>query len=472
MAPVCGCSAVWQPHSGPQHRFITTSATEVLYGGAAGGGKSAGLIAIPLRWLAQKNFLALVLRRDTTQLGDLIAKGRDLYPLLDGKSRSDGASVWWTFPSGARVWFTHCLRADDVARFDGYEISVALFDELTHFEESQYLKIRARIRSPNPAIPAYARSTTNPGGAGHAWVFARWAPWLDPECKVPGLPDRIDESGAKLPPMPSGAVLHYIRDGETDLWVPKGTLDADGNKAQGRTFIAARLDDNPSIDSSYKATLNDLDRVRRAQLKDGNWLVSYSSGSLFQRHWFDIVEAAPAEIVARIRYWDRAATEPHATNKDPDWTRGLKLAKARGGLWYVEDVASIRARPFAVSALIRQTAILDGPDCRIGIEQDPGQAGVAEAEDYVRLLAGFHVSTPRPTGDKVTRAGPVSAQAEAKNIKLVKGHWNRAFLDELEVFPTPGIHDDQVDALSGGFNSLAEPSDAERLAAMLSGMRR
>jgi predicted phage terminase large subunit-like protein len=87
------------------------------------------------------------------------------------------------------------------------------------------------------------------------------------------------------------------------------------------------------------------------------------------------------------------------------------------------------------------------------LEQDPGQAGVAEVDYYIRALAGYAVRANVVTKNKETRARPVSAQAEAGNVKLVRGPWNEAFLRELENFPE-GTHDDQVDALSGAFNNL------------------
>ncbi|MGZ3478309.1 MAG: phage terminase large subunit, partial [Polyangiales bacterium] len=98
----------------------------------------------------------------------------------------------------------------------------------------------------------------------------------------------------------------------------------------------------------------------------------------------------------------------------------------------------------------------DGKIVQIGIEQDPGQAGVFEADAYVRALAGFSIRKVRPTGDKVTRAKPASAQCEARNVKLLRGAWNPTFLAELEAFPD-GAHDDQVDSFSGGFSMVAAP---------------
>ena len=101
-----------------------------------------------------------------------------------------------------------------------------------------------------------------------------------------------------------------------------------------------------------------------------------------------------------------------------------------------------------------QTAQMDGTACQIRLPQDPGQAGKAQANDLTRMLSGFNVRAEPISGDKSVRAFPLAAQVNAGNIKLVKGTWNKAYLEELRTFPM-GVHDDQVDATSDGFNSLA-----------------
>jgi predicted phage terminase large subunit-like protein len=172
-------------------------------------------------------------------------------------------------------------------------------------------------------------------------------------------------------------------------------------------------------------------------------------GSFFQRSWFEIVEAVPAHATTRrYRGWDRAATEGAG-----DWTAGVKIA-THGGSYYIEDVVRCRHGPGDRDKLIRQTAVLDGPETRIVGEQEPGASGVDQAQAFVRLLAGFSVSVKPSSGSKIVRADPLASQAKAGNVKLLKGPWNAAFLDELCQFPL-GAHDDQVDAASLAFNALA-----------------
>jgi len=172
-----------------------------------------------------------------------------------------------------------------------------------------------------------------------------------------------------------------------------------------------------------------------------------AGGGLFKREWFEIVDAVPAGV-KRARGWDKAGTDLNG-----DWTAGVKMAKSKDGLYYVEDVKRAQLSSGKRNALIKQTASLDGTGCRIRIEQEPGSGGKESAEISVRELAGYIVVVKPSTGDKVTRARPLAIQAEAGNVKLVRGPWNAQFIDELTVFPN-GSNDDQVDGASSAFNEL------------------
>jgi predicted phage terminase large subunit-like protein len=175
-----------------------------------------------------------------------------------------------------------------------------------------------------------------------------------------------------------------------------------------------------------------------------------AEGGMFRREWFDVVQAAPA-TARRVRYWDKAGTEG-----DGDYTAGVLLAVDGDGMYYVCDVARGQWSALQRERVIRQTAEMDGTGVPVWVEQEPGSGGKESAQATIRALAGFTVRAERVTGDKATRAMPLAAQCEARNVKLVRGAWNGAFLDELTVFPQ-GKHDDQVDALSGAFAKLARP---------------
>lgn len=172
-------------------------------------------------------------------------------------------------------------------------------------------------------------------------------------------------------------------------------------------------------------------------------------GGLFKRSWFEIVGAAPADA-KRVRAWDLAAS----TGVKADWTAGVKMSRDTQGIFYVEHVARDRCSPADVESTIRQCAATDTAATAIRLPQDPGQAGKAQAQTLVRMLAGYDVKATPVTGSKEVRATPAAAQAEAGNVKIVAGAWNDAFLEEVCTFPT-GSHDDQVDAFADALNDLA-----------------
>ncbi|MBB3607333.1 phage terminase large subunit [Rhizobium sp. BK602] len=175
------------------------------------------------------------------------------------------------------------------------------------------------------------------------------------------------------------------------------------------------------------------------------------SGGLFQRGDFEIVDAVPA-AAKRCRAWDFAASKARP-GRQPDWTVGLRMAEV-GGIFYVETIARGRWSPAEVERNLKNMATQDGPMVTIRMPQDPGAAGKADAGTKIKLLAGFPIKVLPITGDKATRAKPASAQAEAGNIRLLRGDWNEAFLDEICAFPNAQF-DDQVDAFADALNELA-----------------
>lgn len=174
-------------------------------------------------------------------------------------------------------------------------------------------------------------------------------------------------------------------------------------------------------------------------------------GGMFQRDWFEIVEAAPADVMW-VRYWDLAGTD-EVEGGDPAYTSGVLFGKSKSTkVYYVKHVHRVRYSGLKTEQLLRTTASQDGRDVTIGLPQDPGQAGKDQYQRYVRLLSGYHVRRfiEGSEGSKPVRALPLSAQAEARNVKLVRGPWNQAWLDEIELFPN-GTFLDQTDATVGAF---------------------
>ena len=160
---------------------------------------------------------------------------------------------------------------------------------------------------------------------------------------------------------------------------------------------------------------------------------------------------------ACVRAWDLAASE-----QGGDWTVGVKLCLGAEGVLQVMDVVRFQGGPEAVVRTIRQTAEMDGVGVRVSLPQDPGQAGRAQVAFLTARLAGFRVESSPESGAKAVRAMPVASQVNAGNLGLLRGAWNRAFLEELEDFPG-GAKDDQVDALARAYAGLvAVPEQARR----------
>lgn len=465
-----------KPQPGPQTKFFQSSADIVIYGGGAGGGKSWALLVEPLRHIHNKKFGAVIFRRERTQVfneGGLWDEASDLYPDLGARSnRNDGT---WTFPGGASVSFAHLQHENDIYAHQGAQIPLAEFDELTHFTAKQFWYIVGRNRSTCGVRP-YIRASTNPDA--DSWVADLIAWWIDQDELLPdGTPN--PSYGQPIPER-AGVIRWFIRDGGVLHWgatpeevaarFPPGQY-APGD-AKSLTFIPASLTDNRILmerDPGYRANLLAQDPVERARLLGGNWKARAASGLYFRRGWTPVVDVVPIEA-RRIRYWDRAATEPTQANPDPDWTVGVLMAITPDGLTYIEDVVRLRGTPGMVKNTILATAEADfakyGFHVTIGIEQDPGSAGKSEGHDYLQLLSRFPVRLypVSKKGAKVVRFGPFSAQAEAKNVRVKRAEWNSVYFSMLEAFPTPGVHDDDVDATSGAYNALQQQPPTDKAA--------
>lgn len=435
------------PQPGPQSVFLSTTADIAIYGGGAGSGKTFALLLEPLRHYDNGQFGAVIFRRNSTQVrnqGGLWHESLGLYSQFGAHPRE--AFLEWRFPSGMRVKFAHLEHDRTVYDWQGSQLAMIAYDELTHFSAHQFFYMLSRNRSMS-GVPGYVRATCNPDA--DSWVKDLIAWWIDPQTGFP-IPER------------SGQLRWFIRRDDILIWADsKEELLANFGRDEmpkSITFISALITDNPILmknDPSYMANLKSLSRVDRLRLLGGNWNVRETAGMVFQREWFEVIDTIPAGWISAIRFWDRAATKPSESNKDPDWTRGLLMYRYPSGLFIVADLKSLRDTPHQVETLIKNVATHDSQFVRIMAQQDPGSAGVAEALNFKRMLAGYDVRTSVYSKDKLTRAKPASAQAEAGNIKVLRAPWNEEFFNELENFPG-GRHDDIVDCVSGAFNELCE----------------
>ncbi len=382
---------------------------EVLYGGAAGGGKTDWELMGALQYVDIPGYSALLLRRTFAQL----SKADGLVPrshewLAERDAEWSAKDSRWTFPSGARLEFGHVQHEIDKYNYLGAAYQFIGFDELTNFTESIYRYLLSRLRRPsdpaNPLsqVPIRVRSGSNPGGVGHDWVKQRFITERDP----------------------------------------------------GRAFLPAKLKDNPSLDAEeYEKSLALLDPITRAQLLDGDW-TARAAGGFFKREWIDFVDAAPVDA-RPCRGWDLASPKAkHGT--DPDWTVGAKVAE-KDGRFYVGPLKRGRHSPNELDRLLVATAEGDGVPCKVRIEQEPGSSGKIAIAHFIKLLAGFDVRGQTATGPKLSRFAPFASQCEAGNVSFISGPWVGDCIDELEALQADDshAHDDQADAIALAFNDLA-----------------
>lgn len=471
--------AVLRPNPGAQERFLQCGADEALFGGGLGAGKSLALLMCAAQDAGNPKHRALLLRRTFPELRDsLLPESWTIYPAMGGTY----ANKTWRFPSGATVDLRSMEHEKDKYNFQSAQYTFIGWDQLETFTQGQYEFMWGRLRTPDPKLRPVMRAAANAVGPHVDWVLKRWRWWL----YQPGV--REDEfDGPYVPSNTEALVLRDPSTGEEQVVLASASLRCTSCGARWRAteaapakrdkqcehlspitraFFPAVLEDNPKLPAAdYERRLDQLDPHLRHKLRFGDWMAQDTPGDFFQRQWFAIADAGPAQVRARCRYWDRAAT-PEGAAHDPDWTVGLLLSVDHAGVFYVEDVVRQRLAPAGVQSLIEQTAQLDAERDRRTtqvLEEDPGQAGKVEMMHLIRALAGHDVRAVRPSGDKVTRARPVAAQAHAGNVRLVRGGWEdgewrasrwiQALLAELDSFPG-GRHNDQVDALSGALGYL------------------
>ena len=377
----------------------------------------------------------------------------EIYSQVNGHPREH--DLEWEFPSSMRIKFSHLEYNKTVHQWQGSQVPMFGFDELTEFTQYQFDYLSSRLRS-SSGVPGYIRATCNPKRKSFVRVLVDWY--------IKGNDYPPEERGFPIHER-SGKLRWYIRDKASNRihWFNsrREALREFGSKALplSFTFIPATIDDNKignKKDPAYRAKLENLPRVERMQLLEGNWDVEPNAGDMFDRNKFEIIEALPHGWIDCVRFWDKAGTKPREGRSSPDWTRGVKMVKYPNGLYVVVDVSSLQDEPFEVNELIKTVATQDGFKCRIKEQQDPGQAGKEEAQTFTRLLGGFSVTTQPFSKNKVLRAAGVRAQVGARNVKILRGEWNEDFLSELNAWTgDKNDTDDQVDAFSGAFNELA-----------------
>lgn len=422
--------------------FHASPAFELLYGGAAGGGKTWSLIAEGSRQADNEYYSGILFRRTYPQLRQAdgpIDKSLKMFQRIGEYAKGEHT---WHFHGGGKFIFSHMAEKEDYLAHDGAAYSYVAFDELAHFYEQQYRYLFGRLRAAKESgVRCYIRAATNPPKRthpGYLWIKQRWAPWLDRKHPNPAKP---------------GELRWYALIDEVETEVKKGHPHA-----WSRTFIPASFKDNPSLDPSYKRSLDTLPRNDRMRLRDGDWDAEEGSGAVFDKKWFQIADRMPDNI-RLYRFWDMAATLKKASGDDPDFTASTLLGQ-KDGVTYMQPMRD-RVTPAGFKKWIAAVATGE-PGVEVGVEQEPGASGKYVADDLLAMFAKLNrvLRVRRPQGDKVARASVWSAQAEQGKVVLVRSHITpiETVLDELDQFPN-GDHDDIIDSMSGAWRMTVPDSE-------------
>ena len=438
---------------------MATPAQICIFGGAAGGGKSFGLLLSPLRYKNVKGFGCTIFRRNFNQIfsqGGLWDESTKMYQGLKGAVPQMSLGRWKFCDKDGHtmssVKFAHIERDEDLAKWQGSQICEIGFDELTHFSEKVFFYMLSRNRSTCGVVP-FIRATCNPDADSWVAKFISW--WINQDTGYP-IPER------------SGKIRWFIRRNETLYWAntkeelwEQFNLQTESERAEPRsvTFIMSQLKDNQEllkVNPQYEANLKALSLIERERLLNGNWKIRAASGLYFKRTQLgEILEKIPEDVVQWVRCWDLAATEK--TDKgDPAYTAGVLIGKRKNGRYIVADVINRQMSASDVRQTIKLTAQADRAAykrVRIRLPKDPGQAGKEQAESYIKFLSGFDVTTVAETGSKEARAEPMAAQWQAGNFDLMYGPWNEEYLLQLENFPDSTFKD-MVDASANGFAEI------------------
>jgi len=438
---------VISPQAGGQTNFLSSSHDVVLYGGAAGSAKSYSLLLEALRHVNNPDHKAVIFRRTSPMLrsaGSIYNEAKILYNQL-GATCND-TRMTFTFPSGATIAFSHLQSEEHRLAHQGAQYSFIGFDELTHFTESQFSYLLSRLR--NQSINPYARATCNPDTG---WVKNLVLPYLDEATQFP-----IEEVCGRT---------KYLGFGGTD---EDSSIefkdDQDDLHPLSFTFIPGKLSDNKILlkaNPKYEQMLQSLPFVERQQLLFGDWNTSYTSGNIFKKDWFILINK-PILAGALCLSFDLASTAPTTKNPDPDFSAAAFIQK-NGPNYFIHDVNKFRGNPADTKKFIqqslnkaRQIAAQNGLRLIVRMETEPGSASRREIDTLSKeMFVGIDFKGIPSTKSKVKRSRIASQLAEAGRIMYYNFQKANEVLTNLEKFPVVQ-HDDDVDAITLGINSLSE----------------
>src|SRR6516162_3258121 len=434
---------------GPQTAFLRSGADICIYGGAARGGKTAGLILEPLRHVGRvANFTAVFFRRTMPQItnpGALWDESLNFYPRLGGTPHLRLRE--WRWPRGGKIKFSHLQFETTVYDWQGAQITLICFDELTHFSAHQFFYMVSRNRSTCGVRP-YIRATCNPDADSWVADFLSW--WIDPASGHP-----IRER--------AGVLRYFVRIAEKIVWADrpeelmKDLLQGqelppgiDPPLPMSVTFVPATVFDNPALLRVNPEYLAWCCHCRPSSASGYSPAIGRSGpppGCISKGSGVPLSMRLRRISTSFVIGISPPPKKPSSTTRiGPSASSSAAIGAAAIGYWIWCGRAPTRATSNSCCSIPpRRTAS--------GSRSDPGQAGKSQAQHLVRALSGFTVRPATESGDKLTRFGPFSSQCCAGNVKIRRGSWNEELFRVLEGFPDLA-HDDEVDACSGALELL------------------
>ncbi len=460
-----------KPQEGRQTQFLASPADITVYGGAAGGGKSYGMILDPLRHvITTPGYNAVIIRQTFSRIikaGGLWDTALEVYPKTGALARVGDMRFDWKRSGGGRVEFGHVSHEDAVQAYQGSQITALLIDEATEISEKSFWFLVSRNRSTSGVKP-YIKLTCNP----------------DPNSFIADMVDwYIAEDGyADLARV--GSIRYFVRTGAELDWgnsrqelldkyseiynVPNEELTAKGVIPKSFTFIPATVFDNKILleaDPGYLANLNALLPVERERflgdsLRGGNWKITPDAGDFFNENWFTIRDKITTNGIA-VRFWDFAATEEEDGKKLPSSTASVLMLlqndsytviDSMDGMWGAGDVEDIFLNTTESDAQWCQNYNFDYYS---RWEEEPGSSSKRETSRLMEILArkGIDGDGKRSDKNKYIRARASAIATRAGLIKLYSAKWNKRVI--LHLHNQPMEKQDIMDAYAGAYNFLA-----------------
>lgn len=422
MRPEDAEEVVWEA-TVKQEEFLCADEFEVLYGGAAGGGKSDALLidALCLQHggVDNPNHRAVLFRRSFPELRDLISRSLELYELIDPDAKYNQTEKIWTFSSGAKVEFGYLHNDADRLKYRGRAWNYIGFDELTLWPTDVcYLYLFSRCRSTDRTLPRYIRATTNPDGPGQKWVMERWG---------------IEEAGHAT------NILVDVEDPELRIIT---TLT--------RRFIPARLSENTHLSGTgYREALLQLAPEEREALLLGLWRQGKVRGAYYAN------EMQALRAASRIRSVPYTGGLPVNTFWDLGWNDTTAI-------WFHQGIAGehrfIRSYENSGEALDHYATYLQSTGYNLGgthyLPHDAVnkslQTGKSSLQILQELLPGLRFEiVPRIQetliGINQTRLamkGPVFIdQTGCADGILALDNYKKKYNEKLDVFTEEPLHD-------------------------------